>query len=201
MLPPGNAARMPGLVPEFEDLLDAMKRAAGVIQAADVPFMLGGGLAVWARGGPQTEHDVDFYVKERDAEHALAALAAAGYRTERPPEGWLLKAYDENDTLVDLIFHPAAGPITDEDFERAEELEVMALRIRVCSLEDVLVQKLLALSEQEPDFRAVLEIGRAVREQIDWDEVRERTSESPFGKAYFTLVEELGVLPAREPSG
>jgi hypothetical protein len=32
-----------------------------------------------------------------------------------------------------------------------------------------------------------------VREQIDWDEVRKRTSESPYAKAFFTLVEELGV--------
>ena len=26
--------------------------------------MLGGGLAAWARGGPPTEHDVDFFVRE-----------------------------------------------------------------------------------------------------------------------------------------
>ena len=180
---------------EFEELLAAMKKAAGVLQRADVPFLLGGGLAVWARGGPQTEHDVDLYLKEEDAERALEALAAAGFRTERPPEGWLLKAYDDEGTLVDLIFEPSGGPIGDDEFERAEELEVVALRIRVASLEDVLTQKLLSLKEQEPDFGAVLEIGRAVREQIDWDEVRERTSESPFARAYFTLVEGLNILP------
>jgi predicted nucleotidyltransferase len=182
--------------PDFQELLAAMKKAAGVLQQADVPFMLGGGLAVWARGGPQTEHDVDFYVKEADAERALAALGEAGFKTERPPEGWLLKAYDDEGTLVDLIFHPSGGEIGDEEFERAEEIEVMALRINVASLEDVLVQKLLSLKEQEPDFGAVLEIGRAVREQIDWDEVRERTSESPFARAYFTLIEGLNILPA-----
>jgi hypothetical protein len=181
---------------EFDGLLSAMKRAAGVLQEAGVPFMLGGGLAVWARGGPQTEHDVDFYVKEEDAERALDALGEQGFRTERPPEGWLLKAHDEDGTLVDLIFHPSGGPIGDEEFERAEEREVMALRIKVASLEDVLTQKLLSLKEQEPDFGPVLEIGRAVREQIDWDEVRERTSDSPFARAYFTLVEGLNIIPA-----
>ncbi len=187
---------MPGDDSDFQDLLSAMKKAAGVLQQAEIPFMLGGGLAVWARGGPQTEHDVDFYVKEADAERALACLGDAGFTTERPPEGWLLKAYDEANTLVDLIFHPSGGPIGDEEFERAEELEVMALRIKVASLEDVLTQKLLSLKEQEPDFGPVLEIGRAVREQIDWDEVRERTSESPFARAYFTLVEGLNIVPA-----
>lgn len=184
---------MPGLDPEFERLLTAMKQAAGVLQEADVPFLLGGGLAVWARGGPQTEHDVDFYLRRTDAERGIAALAEAGYRTERPPEGWLLKAFDECGVLVDLIHDPAAGPIADADFERAEELEVMALRLRVASLEDVLTQKLMALNEQQLDYGSVLEIGRAVREQIDWEAVRSRTAVSPFAKAYFTLVEELGI--------
>jgi hypothetical protein len=36
-------------------------------------------------------------------------------------------------------------------------------------------------------------MARTVREQIDWDEVRERTRESPYAKAFFTLVDELGV--------
>lgn len=189
----------PVLDPDFQKLLDAMKEAAGALQQADVPFLLGGGLAVWARGGPQTQHDVDFYVKEADAERALEALADAGFGTERPPEGWLLKAHTPDGILVDLIFEPAAGAITDEEFERAEELEVMALRIRVSSLEDVLTQKLLALTEQEPDFRPVLEIGRAVREQLDWEDVRARTAQSPFAKAFFTLVEELGILPSGKP--
>jgi len=41
-------------------------------------------------------------------------------------------------------------------------LEVMALRIPVFSLEEVLTSKLLALTEQEPDFSAVLELARAL---------------------------------------
>jgi hypothetical protein len=38
--------------------------------------------------------------------------------------------------------------------------------------------------------------SRALREQVDWDEVRERTRESPFAKAYFTLLDELEIVPA-----
>ncbi len=180
--------------PEFERLLDAMKSAGGVLQQAGIPFVLGGGLACWARGGPKTEHDVDFLVKPEDAERAQQALAQAGMRTENPPEGWLLKAYDDR-VLVDLIFDPQDGPIDDALFDRAEELEVHAMRLKVAPLEDVLVQKLLALSEQNPDYTSVLELGRSLREQVDWDEVRERTKHSPFAKGYFTLLEELEILP------
>jgi len=179
--------------PDFEALLDAMKKAAGALRDAEVPFVLGGGLACWARGAPKTEHDVDFLVRPEDAERAQRALADAGMRTETPPEGWLLKAYD-GDVLVDLIFHPQGGPVDDELFERAEDLEVYATRVKVAALEDVLVQKLLALSEQQPDYSSVLEIARALREQIDWQQVRSRTAESPFAKGYFTLLDELDIV-------
>jgi hypothetical protein len=60
---------------EFERLLAAMKKAGGALKGAGVPFVLGGGLACWARGAPKTEHDVDFLVKPEDAERARRTLA------------------------------------------------------------------------------------------------------------------------------
>jgi hypothetical protein len=179
----------------FDDLLATMKRAAGLLRAAGIEFMLGGGLAIWARGGPTTDHDVDFLLRPEDAEAAQEALVAAGFRPEPVPEQWLLKAWD-GDVLVDLIFCPAGGPVGDEHFERAGELEVMAVRMLVASAGDVLTTKLLALTEQDPDFKSNLELARALREQIDWDAVRAATRRSPFAKAFFTLVEELGIAPA-----
>jgi hypothetical protein len=184
--------------PTFDEMLDAMKVAAGALQRREIPFVLGGGLAVWARGGPKSEHDVDFMIKADDAERALDALAEDGLRTERPPEGWLYKAWHENGTLVDLIFAPTGGPITDETIERSPQLEVAALRVHVFSLEDVMTGKLLAITEQEPDFGQLLSYARALREQIDWDDVRGRTESSPFARAFFALVEGLGIV---EPTG
>jgi predicted nucleotidyltransferase len=190
---------MPRRYVEVEKLVEAMKHAAAALRDADIRFALAGGLACWARGGPSTDHDVDILVKPQDAEAALEACTSAGMRGERPPENWLLKVFHD-DTQVDLIFSPAGGPVTDEMLDRAEEREVMAMRLPVTSLEDVLATKLLALTEQEPDYGAVLEIARTLREQIRWDEVRERTNGYPFAKAFFTLIEELGILPehARE---
>ena len=181
---------------DVEPLVAAMKHAGAALRDAEIRFALAGGLAIWARGGAVTDHDVDFLVKPEDAERALQVLTDAGMRPERPPEDWLLKAYHD-DTLVDLIFAPAGGPVTDELLDRAEEREVMAMRLPVSSMEDVLTTKLLALTEQEPNYASVLEVARTLREQIVWDEVRERTADSPFAKAFFTLIEELGVLPDR----
>jgi predicted nucleotidyltransferase len=180
-------------VAEFPDLLDTLKRSAAALQDAEVPFALGGGLACWARGGPQTEHDIDYMVRPEDAAQALEALQEAGFRTESPPENWLYKAYD-GDVLIDLIFDPQGGPVNDGILDRAEELEVQAVRMRVMTLEDVMVTKLLALREHEVDYDGVLEVSRSLREQIDWDDVRERTSESPYARAFFFLAQELGIL-------
>jgi hypothetical protein len=177
----------------FPELIDSMKRAASVLRDADVPYILGGGLAAWARGGPPTEHDVDFFVHERDAKRALEALVDAGMKADQPPEDWLLKAW-HGETLIDLIFHPAGGPIDDGHFERSEQLEVASQTMLVASLGDILTTKLLALNEQDPDLSSVLELARSLREQIDWDFVRSHTADSPFARAFFTLVEELGVV-------
>jgi nucleotidyltransferase DUF2204 len=180
--------------PTFEEMLDAMKVAAGALQQREIPFVLGGGLAVWARGGPKSEHDVDFMIKEDDRDAALEALGEAGLRTEVPPEGWLYKAWHENGTLVDLIFQPTGEPISDATIEQSPVIEVSALRVHVLSLEDVMTTKLLAITEQEPNFGQLLSYARALREQIDWEDVRTRTESSPFARAFFTLVEGLGIV-------
>jgi predicted nucleotidyltransferase len=176
----------------FEPLIEALKKGAGALRDAQVPYFLAGGLASWARGGPPREHDVDFMVMEPDVERAADALASAGFRIERPPEGWLIKAWD-GDVLVDIIFRPTGMAVDEEMIQRADEMEVNAVRMRVMAADDILVTKLCALGEHSADFEAVLQIGRALREQIHWDKVRERTASHPFARAYFELVEGLGI--------
>ncbi len=183
----------------FSDLEATLKRAAAALREAQVPFLLGGSLASWARGGPETRHDLDFIVKRDDAERALKALEEAGMRPERPAEDWLLKAYD-GDVLIDVIYEPATGPVTDETFERADEIEVLSTRMRLMALEDIMVTKLVALDETHLDYSGALDVARSLREQIDWSEVRERTRDSPYARAFFTLVEELGIV-ARDAVG
>jgi hypothetical protein len=58
----------------------------------------------------------------------------------------------------------------------------------------VMVTKLLSLREHEVDYESVLEIARALREQIDWGAVTERTQDSPYARAFFYLAGELGVI-------
>jgi hypothetical protein len=179
----------------FDDIEATLKKCVAAFREAEVPALLGGSLAVWARGGPETRHDLDFVVKPSDAETALQALSDAGMNPERPPEGWLLRARD-GDVLVDLIYEPRGLVVDDDLIARGEEREVMALGIRLMALEDVLTSKLMALDEHSADYSQLLLMTRTLREQIDWDALRARTSSSPFAKAFFTLAEELEIAPA-----
>ena len=182
----------------FAEIEHALKRAAAALREADVPFLLGGSLASWARGGPETRHDLDLMIKPDDVERALEALTDAGMRPERPPEQWLVKAWD-GDTLVDLIYCPKGLPMDDDVIARGEELSVLGMEIRVMALEDVMATKLMALTEHSLRYEGLLQIARALREQIDWMAVRDRTRSSPFARAFFTLLEGLEILPEGTP--
>ncbi len=179
---------------EETGLLPSLKRAAAALRDADVPFAVGGGFAAWARGGSASDHDVDLMVAEADADRALAALASAGMRTDRPPEGWLVKAWD-GDVLIDLIYGPSGVSGSEELLKRADVIRVEAMTMPVITADDLLVTKLAALAEHSLDYEGVLRTARELREQIDFDVVRERTAGSPFARAFFHLAEELGVVP------
>jgi hypothetical protein len=179
----------------FAAIEHALKRSAAALREADIPFLLGGSLASWARGGPQTRHDLDLMIKPEDAERALEALKEAGMKPERPPEEWLVKAWD-GDVLVDLIFGPKGLPMTDEVIARGDELAVLGMDMKVMALEDMLTTKLMAVTEHSLRYETLLQIARALREQVDWATVRARTQDSPFARAFFVLAEGLDVLPA-----
>lgn len=188
---------------EAEDNLSpidhALRASAAALRDAGVPFMLGGGLACWARGAPRTEHDVDLMLAPEDAERARDVLVEAGMRFEEQPEDWLLKVY-AGDVEVDLIFAPLGVVITRETVQRAECLQVLAMSLHVMALEDIFVSRLLALDERRLDFSALLQIARAVREQVDWAAVHCRVGSTPVGHAFFVLLTDLDVVKPFGPA-
>jgi len=179
-------------------LVATLKSAAAALREAGVPFAVGGGFAAWARGAPPTEHDVDLFVCQDDVDAALEALEGAGMRPERPPEGWLVKAWD-GDVLVDLIFAPSGFDVTPGVLARSEELNLAGMQLPVLPATDVFVSRLLALHEHHLDFEALLPLARALREKVDWHELTVRVRDSPYGRAFLYLLEELDIIPVEIP--
>jgi hypothetical protein len=178
-----------------EGLLHTLKRVAAVLKQAEIPFALGGSFAVYAHGGHSSDHDVDFLLREQDTERALEALVAEGFVAERPPEDWLVKVYD-NGRLVDLIHRPIETPVTDETFIDTVIRPVDAIHMPVLSATRLMVHKLLSFSQHYCDFARGLPLARSLREQIDWERVREETGHSPYAEAFLMLLNRLDVVPA-----
>src|SRR5215213_7820748 len=163
----------------FAAIEQTFKKSVAAFDRAEVPFLLGGSLAIWAHGGPETRNDLDFMVKPEDAERALEALVDVGMRPD----------------------HPMGMTITDEVISRGPRRSVAAMEVAVMAVEDVLATKLLALGEHSLDLEGSLQLARALREQIDCAQVRSRTEQSPYARAFLYLVEQLGIVGAGRAAG
>jgi predicted nucleotidyltransferase len=179
-------------VVDADALREAMKKVAVGLKDAQIPFALAGGYAAFARGGPESDHDVDFYLRKDDIPDAEKALANTGLRVEHPPEDWLVKVFD-CDAMVDLIHSPTGFPVTTEVLERAGEVEVDSVEMPVLSVTDLMLSKLLALKEHYCDFASLFPVVRAVREQIEWERLDRESTDNPFAQAFLRLVGDLGL--------
>ncbi|MFP5347829.1 MAG: nucleotidyltransferase domain-containing protein, partial [Actinomycetes bacterium] len=88
---------------DLQPMLEALKSVAVALKEDAVPFALAGGYAVYARGGADSRHDVDFVVREEDVAKARQALESRGIAVLDPPEDWLFKARVDS-AQVDVIF-------------------------------------------------------------------------------------------------
>src|SRR5205809_140672 len=64
----------------FSRIQETLKRVVSALDEAGVPFLIGGSLASWARGGPDTTHDLDVIIRPHDAKRAQQALVQVGIR-------------------------------------------------------------------------------------------------------------------------
>jgi hypothetical protein len=180
---------------------EALKRVAVALKRSDLRFALAGGYAAWVHGAPEPEHDVDFVVARNDAERAYAALEKAGLRVEQPPEDWLFKVFTDG-TMVDVAHRLNTSPVDGAVLDRAGDLEVLSIVMPVLCATDVLTSKLNALDEHDCDYAKLLPVARALREQVDWNRVREDTADNDFAVTGLFLLDRLGITQsAPAPAG
>jgi hypothetical protein len=173
-------------------LRDALRGAASALKEKGPRFALAGSYALWAYGAPEPSHDVDLVVAETDVEAAVTALADAGFVIERPPEDWLFKAR-AGSVLVDVLHRINGVPVDADTLDRAEQQDVLAIRMPVLPPTMVVVQQLRSLGEHHCDFTKLLPAVRAVRERLDWDRIRTHTADNDYAAAFLLLVERLGL--------
>ncbi len=159
-----------------------------------MPFALCGGYAAWVRGAPEPDHDADFLVLASEAERAAKVLADAGLQVEDPAEDWLVKVVGGG-SFVDVLWRTCGHPVESDLIERAEVLPVLSVQMPVLTATDIVVTKLMALDEHYCDFSRMLPVARALREQVDWAEVRRAVEDNPFAAVFLELLDRLDVVP------
>ena len=116
------------------------RRTVGVLQAAEIPFLIGGAYVVEVYAGvSRSTKDFDLYIRPNDVKSALDALARAGYETELTFPHWLAKAKYGKDVL-DLIFRAGNGlcEVDDSWFERARHDELLDMPVKLCAPEEMI---------------------------------------------------------------
>jgi hypothetical protein len=174
-------------------LREALKLVAVALKEAGVAFALAGGYALWARGAPEPHHDVDFVIAEQDRDEVASLLVERGLEVVQPPEDWLFKVYVEG-AMVDLLFRLNGDPVVAEDLADADELEVESVLMPVLGATLLMTAKLNALDERACDLTKVLPAARAVREQVDWEEVATAVADNDFAVVTLDLLGRLGVV-------
>jgi hypothetical protein len=177
---------------ETECLRDGLKRVAVALKEAEVPFALAGGYAAWANGAPESLHDVDFLIRAEDAASVVQHLRGCGMEVVQPAEDWLFKVR-VGGAVIDIL-HRGQGTSIEGMLAAAQEAAVLSVRMPVMSATDVTTEKLLALDEHYCDLAEILPTLRALREQVDWPEVRRRVADAPFAEAVLFLLQRLGVI-------
>ncbi|WGL53833.1 hypothetical protein P5P86_08380 [Nocardioides sp. BP30] len=178
-------------------LREALKTVAVALKAVGVPFALAGGYGLWARGGPEPDHDVDFIVAEDDAPRVMERLAEHGLQVVQPPEDWLFKVFigsgPAQPAMVDVLYRSAGSPVTRRHFEGVDELEVESVAMPVLSATTLMIDKMLAMEEHACNLSAALPAARAVREQVEWDRVRHAVADNPYASAFLYLLDRLRI--------
>ncbi|MDY0002950.1 MAG: hypothetical protein RBU30_16745 [Polyangia bacterium] len=127
---------------------EVARRLADALEAAAIPYAVGGAIAYGLHAPPRATNDVDLnvFVPAEDLDPVLDALEAGGARVDR--EASRRSAEDRGDFRVTVsgmrvdVFVPSI-PICHEAAGRTREGTLRGRPIRVLSAEDLAVFKLL----------------------------------------------------------
>lgn len=160
-----SGAPLPG-----DEACRAYRRVLRALDAAAVPFLVGGAVALSiASGVRRPTRDLDLFLRQADYPRAAATLEAAGWRTALAHPHWLGKARD-GPHVVDLIFSSGNGLAAVDDgwFGHATAAEVLGERVLLVPPEEMLWSKMFVMERERFDGADVIHLLRACGPTLDW---------------------------------
>jgi predicted nucleotidyltransferase len=173
-----GAAVHEGSTAGVESLTSVLGETVRALEKDAIDYLLIGGQASSLLGRPRCSSDIDLLVTPEDAAHALAALARAGFQTERVNPHWLYKAF-RCGVLVDLLFKVRGEIYLDAEMLRRSTMRrFRGTLVRVVAPEDLIVMKAIVHDEETPrhwaDALAILGSSG-----LDWDYLLVRSRRAP----------------------
>jgi hypothetical protein len=177
-----------------------LELVAGVLGAAEVPYMLTGSLAASFHGAPRSTQDIDLVVDGSVASLLSVAteLRDAGLYVsddairEAHASRGMFKAIDpDSGWKVDLIVRKDR-PFSRAEFEARHEIEFLGLDLSIASAEDLIVAKLewARLGSSERQLRDVAEIIAVQGRALDVERIEKWTASLEL-EAEWALAREL----------
>lgn len=156
-----------------------LHEACEALDAARVPYVIGGGTVVVLYGRYRRTKDFDIFLNRNVLNRALRVLARIGFTTSDTDKKWLYKAW-RGATLIDFIVESRGGVTVDaETMRRARIVRQYGFAFRVMGPEDTLYRKILTLTEGRPDWYDALSIIERQQGKIDWRYLLRRAASNP----------------------
>ncbi|MHB1416741.1 MAG: nucleotidyltransferase [Chloroflexota bacterium] len=175
---------------QLKSILETFREGADTLDRVHVPYVVGGGIAVWTYGRRRWTKDIDIFLRPEDAGAALDALAGAGFRTEMTDPTWLYKSF-KADVMVDVIFR-SKGDIflDDEALRRGQERSIDGYSFRFMAPEDLIIRKIFAMIEERPDWYDGISVLDGLNGRLDWAYLLRRAQRDPGRVLSFLLYAE-----------
>jgi hypothetical protein len=165
------------------------RQAIDILDAVDVPFLVGGAYAFSQYTGIERHtKDFDLFLKRDDLDCAMAAFRDAGFESEVRFDHWLAKVFGPGSLFVDLIFSSGNGIAEVDDiwFEFAAAGRVFDRDVLLCPAEEMIWSKAFIQERERFDGADVAHILKARADQMDWPRLVSR-----FGQNWRVLYSHL----------
>lgn len=177
---------------------DPHRAGIAALDAAGIPFLVGGAYAMQAHLGVifREVKDLDLFVRPRDIHAALEVLRDAGFDTDLTFPHWLGKA-SAGDQFIDVIFSSGNGVVTvdDEWFEHANEAELFGVKVLLCPAEEGIWARAFVMERERYDGADVAHMLRSCAGTLDWERLVAR-----FGPHWRVLFAHLVLFGFIYPS-
>lgn len=165
---------------------------------ARVPFAVSGGFAfhhhtsIW-----RVTKDLDLVLVPDAVPEAFKVLVGEGFDTYVQDPVWLAKAR-KGDYFVDLITGVGNATLTVEQswIDRAHEDEVLGIRCKVLSAEEMIASKLFVTRRERFDGADIAHLLKACARSLNWDRLQRLTGQH-WEMLYCALILFAYVYPAR----